>query len=47
MARVDCALRLYAAEAAYRVARPGDLFAVLAKVFPHAAEALAGYGLHP
>jgi aminopeptidase N len=47
VARVDCALRLYVAEAAYRVARPGDLFAVLAKVFPHAAEALAGYGLHP
>jgi aminopeptidase N len=47
VARVDCALRLYVAEAAYRVARPGDLFAVLTKVFPHAAEALAGYGLHP
>jgi hypothetical protein len=45
--RVDCALRLYAAEAAYRIARPADLFSVLTKVFPHAAEAMAGYGLHP
>ena len=45
--RVDCALRLYAATAAYRVARPADLVAALARVFPAAAEVLAGYGLHP
>jgi hypothetical protein len=45
--RVDCALRLYAAAAAFRVARPADLFAVLTRVFPHAVEAMAGYGLHP
>jgi hypothetical protein len=45
--RVDCALRLYTADAAYRIARPADLFAVLARVFPHTAEVMAGYGLHP
>jgi hypothetical protein len=43
--RVDCALRLYAATAAYRVARPAELFAALDRVFPTASEALAGYGL--
>jgi aminopeptidase N len=47
LARVDCALRLYAAAAAYRVARPADLFAALGRVFPSARETLAGYGLHP
>jgi aminopeptidase N len=46
LARVDCALRLYAATAAYRVARPADLFAALGRVFPAAPEVLAGYGLH-
>ena len=47
LARVDCALRLYAAAAAYRIARPADLFAALGRVFPAAPEVLAGYGLHP
>ncbi|TML91055.1 MAG: M1 family metallopeptidase [Actinobacteria bacterium] len=45
LARVDCALRLYAATAAYRVARPGNLFAALDRLFPAASEVLAGYGL--
>jgi hypothetical protein len=47
VARVDCALRLYAATAAYRIARPADLFAAVERVFPDAPEVLAGYGLHP
>jgi aminopeptidase N len=47
LSRVDCALRLYAAGAAYRVARPSDLVAALERVFPAAREVLAGYGLHP
>ena len=46
LSRVDCALRLYAAAAAYRVARSGDLLAALERVFPDAARVLAGYGLH-
>jgi len=45
LARVDCALRLYAATAAYRVVRPGNLFAALDRLFPAASEVLAGYGL--
>jgi hypothetical protein len=45
--RVDCALRLYAAGAAYRIARPVDLFAALARVLPDAPTVLAAYGLHP
>jgi hypothetical protein len=47
LARVDCALRLYAATAAHRVARPADLVAALTRVFPAAPQVLAGYGLHP
>jgi hypothetical protein len=46
VARVDCALRLYVAAAAYRIARPADLLAVVGRVFPGAAEVLAPYGLH-
>ena len=45
LSRVDCALRLYVAAAAYRVARPGDLLAAMDRVFPAASEVLAGYGL--
>ena len=44
---VDCALRLYVSQHAYRVARPADLFAALSAVFPNAAAKLAPYGLHP
>jgi aminopeptidase N len=43
--RVDCALRLYVAAAAYRIARPEDLLTALLRVFPSAREVLAGYGL--
>jgi len=44
---VDCALRLYASEQAYRVARPADLFRALTAVLPDAVARLAPYGLHP
>lgn len=43
--RVDCALRLYAARFAYRIARPKDLLDTLAAVFPNAPQVLAPYGL--
>ena len=42
---VDCALRLYLARRAYRIARPADLIADLTTVFPNAAAVLAPYGL--
>lgn len=42
---VDCALAHYVARNAYRVARPSDLVAVLAVVFPHAADTLARFGV--
>lgn len=45
--QVDCALRQYVARNAFRIARPADLFAALATVFPDAADRLAPYGLHP
>jgi aminopeptidase N len=44
-ARVDCALRLYVAANAFRIARPADLFAAVERVFPDAGEVMAGYGL--
>lgn len=44
-AKVDCALRLYAAANAYSIATPGDLVAALAKVFPNAKRVLAAYGV--
>jgi hypothetical protein len=44
---VDCALRIYVARNAYRVARPGDLISSLATVFPQAPQALAAFGAHP
>lgn len=43
--RVDCALRLYVARTAYRIARPADLIAALTAVFPDAAAKLAPYGI--
>ncbi|MGQ0521582.1 MAG: hypothetical protein ACT4PX_10600 [Actinomycetota bacterium] len=42
---VDCALRIYAARNAYRVARPKDLVAAAEAVFPGAAGTLARYGV--
>lgn len=42
---VDCALRLYVARNAYRVARPADLVDAARAVFPDAAETLARYGV--
>lgn len=44
-ALVDCALRVYVAVNAYRIARQADLVAAAAAVFPDAATALAGYGV--
>lgn len=44
---VDCALRVYVARNAYRVARPADLVDAARAVFPNAAEVLAGYGVRP
>ena len=44
---VDCALRIYAARNAYRIARPADLIASLSTVFPNAPAVLAGFGAHP
>jgi len=43
--RVDCALRLYVARTAYRVARPADLIRAATEVFPGAATTLARYGI--
>ena len=45
--RVDCALRLFVAAHAFGVARPGDVEAALARVFPDAEAALAGAGISP
>ncbi|MGH9281828.1 MAG: hypothetical protein ACRD0S_02705, partial [Acidimicrobiales bacterium] len=42
---VDCALRIYVARNAYRVARPRDLVDAADDVFPNAAEVLARYGV--
>lgn len=44
---VDCALRLYVARNAYRIARPRDLIDALAVVFPDAAATLARVGINP
>jgi hypothetical protein len=43
---VDCALRLYTARFAYRIARPADLIDTLAGQFPGATATLARFGLH-
>ena len=42
---VDCALRVYVAVNAHRIARPPDLVRAAAAVFPGAAETLAGRGV--
>lgn len=44
---VDCMLRVYVARNAYRVARPADLVAAAAAVFPNGREVLARYGIRP
>jgi len=44
-ALVDCALRIYVAIDAYRIARQPDLVAAVAAVFPDAAASLATYGV--
>ena len=44
---VDCALRLFAAQNAYRIARASDFVAAAEAVFPDAATVLAGYGIRP
>jgi hypothetical protein len=43
--RVDCALRVYVARNAYRIARPADLLAAATVVFGDAREKLAAYGV--
>lgn len=42
---VDCALRLYVARTAYRVARPKDLLDALSTVFPDARSVFARFGI--
>jgi hypothetical protein len=42
---VDCALRLYVARTAFRVARPHDLLDALSVVFPAARQVFAGFGV--
>jgi len=44
-AQVDCALRVYVAQEAYRLARPADLIRAAATVVPRAAAILAGFGV--
>lgn len=44
---VDCALRIYVARNAYRVARPSDVLDAVRAVFPDANDIFAGYGIRP
>jgi len=44
---VDCALRVYVAVNAHRIARPADLVRAASAVLPGATEALAGFGVRP
>jgi len=44
---VDCALRVFVAQNAYRIAAPGDFFAAVAAVFPGPEATLATYGVRP
>ena len=44
---VDCALRVFVAQNAYRIATPGDFFAAVAAVFPDPEATLAPYGVRP
>lgn len=45
-ARVNCALKLYAARNAYRIAQPRDLLAALDRVIPGADRRLGRFGIH-
>ncbi|MDQ1402959.1 MAG: hypothetical protein QOG03_1275, partial [Actinomycetota bacterium] len=45
--KVDCALRLYVARNAYRIAKPGDLVSAMSTVFPDAGPRMAAFGVHP
>jgi hypothetical protein len=45
-ARVDCALNLYAARDAYKIAQPADLLDELDRVIPGAARRLRRFGIH-
>ncbi len=42
---VDCALRVFVAQNAYRIARQPDLVKAAGTVFPDAAATLAAYGV--
>jgi Peptidase family M1 domain len=44
--KVDCALKLYVARDAYRIAQPGDLLDALNRVIPGAERRLRGFGIH-
>ena len=44
-ARIECALRRYAARDAYRIATDSDLIAAFSTVFPQARQQLARYGV--
>jgi hypothetical protein len=44
--RIDCALRLYVARNAYRIAKPGDLLDALNAVLPRAEAKLRRFGIH-
>jgi len=44
---VDCALRVFVAQNAYRIATPGDFVAAAAAVFPAPEATLAAYGVRP
>ena len=44
--KVDCALKLYVARDAYRIAQPGDLLDALNRVIPGAERRLRAFGIH-
>jgi hypothetical protein len=44
---VDCALRVYVAQNAYRIATPADFVAAASAVFPDAARKLSIFGVEP
>jgi hypothetical protein len=43
--RVDCALKIYVAENAFRIAKPGDLLDVLNRILPRAERRLRRFGI--
>jgi len=44
---VECALRVYVATNAYRIAKPADLVNAMSTVFPNARSTLASFGVRP